>query len=723
MTKHDEQLAQELDAFLTAKLQGRPLPPVANDLQADAQLANELLALAQAQEPDSIFLSGLEAQLAAAASKQQKEQIGSERPFSQTSFWQDFINRVKEGFTMKRTMVALGGLAAVILIGAFAWFALNGGPDEPEMVADTTQVEQPITTTTEETTDNAQVEQPSATDETEETAVTPIDTPVPADTAIPDTSNLPKLPILGQGSGGRGIGGGGGAADTAALSLEVPAAEESAISIEGEGIVVDPIFWNPLADAQYTVNAPFPTEPAFTAVYQQPGTGIFASEDVQHYAQLFGLSGPVYTEVFPETVYETVEGYPAPAIDPQAPVWIPPTYYYVFDGQKTLSVYDTSMYYFDLDVANNYDFTILPFDQAAPIAEAFLQERGLLDFPYVMLSPWNGDVEFHRLIEGHVNSTAEFYVSVTDQGNVFSVSYQPFNNLATLGDYPLRSAEEAWQQVMADGIDYRSSYWYTYPGPDYVMPDYASSYEPAPWEELYQYWNRTFVEGDAITLVSYPVVYLPVNNDAAPRIMVDQYLLNGAVDQLQALADYAGQPVKITGVVHGESPSITIELLNWQPEPNQDWQYMPGTIRFDGGLVLFDADEGETFEVPNAPADLADGTRVNLSGWSIERGEGAHRVFNWSSMDTIINWDEYLPEEEPLPTDLGIEEPYKITAVTIDTIDLIYQYSPIFDEQRGGVSTFLLQPAWRYKGTTNTDEIIEIVVQAVPSDFVESSGQ
>lgn len=684
MTTHDEQLALELDAFLTAQLQQRPLPAISEELQAEAQLALALREMAQAQEPDPIFLSALEAQLATAASRQTQAKKKPEQ--AKRPFWTNLIMTIKETFTMKRTIYALGGLTAVLVIGVFIWFGLNRPASEPDLVADIG---------------------PGAVVETPETAA-PEDTAVPGEAATPDQSNLPKLPALGQ-SGGMGLGGGGGAGGGDGTVARP--AEEMAV-MEGDMMIVDPFIWNPLADAQYNVTAPFPTDPSAASVYQQNATNLFTIEEIQRYAQLFGLNGPVYTEVFAEPVYDVPEG-EVISIMP----WTPPTLYYVFDGDRQLSFYETNIYYFDLAASQNYTMEMMPFAQALPIAETFLQERGLLNFPYEARSPWGGDVQFFRIINGYVNATAEIYVSVSTNGEIMSISYQPFDKLELVGDYPLRPAAEAWQEVLDEGFDYMRRYWYTYPSPDAIRPE-EGIYEPAaPWEELYKYWNRTYNDGDPITLISYPLVYLAVTGDAAPRIMVDQYRLSGAAADLEALAEYAGQPVRIEGILRGQLPNATIELTGWQPEPNQMWQYMSGAIRFDGTQVLFDADEGETFVVPNPPADLSDGERVNLSGWNIERGEGAYRVFNWASMDRIINWEEFENDfVEPMPYEPG--EEYKITDVTIDKIELIYQFSPVFTEERG-VTNFILQPAWRFSGSTNTNELIEIVVQAVPSEFVE----
>ncbi|MBE2198406.1 MAG: hypothetical protein IAE79_07320 [Anaerolinea sp.] len=702
MNKTELDLANELDAFLTAQLQGRrswPRPDGA--VKAEAQLAVDLLNLAAQMEPDPVFLSDVEAQLARAASQKQSIKRMAERPSPRPTFWQNIMLAVKEGFTMKRTTLALGTLVTIVVVGVFAFFLMrNGATSEPEVVAGVPATAVPTDAPT------------TTTDDAGQAVDTPVtDTPSTPEThATPAASSLPKLPILGQG-GGRGMGGGGGGDGT----MPAPVTGESA---EVEDMMVDDIFiWNPLADAQYVLNVPFPTEPTFATVYQQPATNLFTLEEIQRYAQLFGMNGPIYTEVFPEPFYDLAEG----EVAPDMPQWTPPTFYYVFDGRRQLSFYETNIYYFDQGISQDYTATMMPFAQASPIAEAFLQERGLLDFPYVIQSSaWGSDVEIRRIINGYVSATAEFYISVTEAGQIMSLSYQPFDKLQALGDYPLRSAEDAWQQVLAEGIDYQHSYWMTYPGPNYEMPE-MQPYEPAPWEELYRYWQRTFMDGDTIALVSYPLVYLAASGDVAPRIMMDQYLLSGATADLEALAAYAGQPVRIEGIVRGVMPAITIELTGWQPSPNHEWQYMPGTVRLDGEQTVFDADSGETFVIPNAPADVTDGERVNLSGWSIERGEGLYRVFNWSSMDRIINWDEIPVVEEPMPVDPGVD-PYKITDVTIDQIDLVYQYSPVFSENQG-VTAFMWQPAWRFKGMTNTDEIIEIYVQAVPGEFVESSEQ
>jgi hypothetical protein len=102
-----------------------------------------------------------------------------------------------------------------------------------------------------------------------------------------------------------------------------------------------------------------------------------------------------------------------------------------------------------------------------------------------------------------------------------------------------------------------------------------------------------------------------------------------------------------------------------------------------------------------------------VNGWFIEPGD-PYGVFNWQGIDRIVEF-EALPAD--IVTDPALAEPYKIGQVEITSVELIYVYVPYTEEGRTDVR-ILLQPAWRFKGTTDTKEIIEFVVQAVTDEFI-----
>ncbi|MEJ2748444.1 MAG: hypothetical protein P8183_11140 [Anaerolineae bacterium] len=178
---------------------------------------------------------------------------------------------------MKRTVFALGGLAVLVLIGYFGWNALRPTPAlEPGTVA---MVEAPDTAVP------ADTQSPATEGATAVPEATTTSEPASTPAAItPDTSELPLLPGLsGSGSAGSGMGGGGGLPGAGPAPQTTDSAAASDLGI-----------WNPLADAEYILNATLPADPAVAPVFEQDGH-IFTVDDVARFASLFGLPGPVYT--------------------------------------------------------------------------------------------------------------------------------------------------------------------------------------------------------------------------------------------------------------------------------------------------------------------------------------------------------------------------------------------------------------------------------------------
>ena len=673
MMKNEEQLALELDDFLTAQLQERPFPPTA-DVQEEARLAGALLQLAASQSPEPAFFTNLEARLIAGSSRTQTNTPAARPP----SAWQQVISTLKEGVTMKRMTVAFGAIALLLIVGYFAWSAWQ---NSAAPIVDTiAEVEAPIVVTIEnESSANDLLYRPATV-----IAIAPTATAVPQ--PIVDPAAATPLPGLGSASGiSMGMGGGGDAAGQA---------------IEGMPVDLPIAPWNPLSGTTFIMNAALPTDPTALPVYSQPAQNLLTLEDVQRYADLFGLTGPIFTDVTPP--------------DMPADYVLPPVYF-VFDGLRSLAVRTDGLYYYDQGAAPDFFAESGSYEQSAPIAEAFLQERGLLDFPYEMRpTPGGSDVEFRRLIDGRPVVLAEFFVTATNEGKVLSVSYQPLNQLGNIGVYPLRTAEDAWQQVLTNGADFQNVTFISYPGPDWIAPEQEVFVDP--YADLYKSWQREYNDGDAITIYPYPTVHVSVDGQAPPRIQADQYLLLGSDEDLRAIAAYAYQQIRVTGVIREADGQKSIELTDWEPVNPETFQYLPGlpgTIRLANGQVQFNSDGGETFVLDQSPTDIADGERVYLYGWRTVSTDG-EQSFSWQSMDRII---EIPPTtEEPIAEPLPFE-PYRIREAAINAIDLVYIFTPVFDETNQ-TSQFIIQPAWRFSGLTDTQEIVEIFVQGVQAEFV-----
>jgi hypothetical protein len=629
MKKREEQLAQELDAFLTARLHNRPVPPLSDEVAVESRLADTLLQTAARCEVDPLFLSSLEARLESAASSAKLSKKRSERP----PFRHNLIDTLKEGFTMKRMTFALGALMALLVIGYAAWFMWPGG-QEPQIVA-----EQPL---------------------------------------------LRPLPGL-SGAPGMGGGRGGDGSDTA------PQIATDAVHLES-----DLRLWNPLAEATYHLAATLPTSPADMPVYEQAGGGHFSQEDATRFAALFGFSGSGYQETYP--------------VDD--PDWKPPAVYTFFDGTRQLSVSEAHFYYYDRALSPMSETDTLPFAQAVSVAEAFLRDKGLLDFSYETMSPYGNEVEFRRVLNGHTVIFPEFQVSVHSSGQVWSASHTPLTWLAAVGNYPLRTVEEAWQTVISDGIDYRRSFFSLYPGPNYVPPQPMG--DRMELDAMYRYWDRTFRDGQSVSLYTYATVFLPLSENDAPRIQVDRYLLEAPATELWAMAQELGKQWYVEGIYRERPGGAVLELVEWQVVENVDYTFREGTVSREGGRTFLVSDEGERLLIVDAPADLPDGKRIYIHGWFSSAAEGSGQSFNWSGMGLVVEQDAIMDEpvfDEPF-------EPYRISQVTIHEVAILYTVGHIFDGAND-LPRYVVQPVWRFKGETDTNEIIEIYVQAVTDEFIQ----
>jgi hypothetical protein len=633
MKKTEERLAQELDAFLTARLRNQPVPPLCDEVAPESHLADTLLQTAARCEADPLFLSSLEARLAAAASSSKSSAKEPERP----TFWQQLIDTLQEGLTMKRMTFALGALMALLMIGYVVLFAWPGAKG-PEMVA----------------------EQPA----------------------------LRPLPALSSASGMGGGLGGDGTGTTREMATE-----------DAHLLPAPDMWWNPLGEAEFQLATAFPTTPAGMPVYEQPGGYLFSRADADHFAGLFGFGGSAYEEKY----------------QVEDPSWTPPTIFHYFDGTRQLAVADAHFFYYDRALTYEGDVVLLPAGQAVAIAEAYLRERGLLDFTYEAVLTYGNEVEIRRVLNGHTVLFPEFQVSVHSSGQVQSVSHTPLSRLAAVGEYPLRAVEEAWQTILSEGVDYRRSFFSLYPGPDYVMPEMP--FDRGDGDALYRYWERTYRDGETVTLYAYAMVFVPLSEGALPRVQVERYLLEGPAAELWAIAEQSGKQLYVEGIYRQRNGETVLELVTWQVAENVDYTFREGTVRREGGRTLLMSDTGERLLLPDAPADLPDGARIYAHGWFTGGEEGSSQFFNWSGMGLLVTEEELEHNPMPVPAPDGFE-PERIRLVTIHEISMLYSVAPIFDSFTEP-PRYVVQPIWRFKGETNTREIIEIYVQAVTDAFIQ----
>ncbi|WP_420629237.1 hypothetical protein [Candidatus Leptofilum sp.] len=527
------------------------------------------------------------------------------------------------------------------------------------------------------------------------------------------TPELPPLPILEGNSQASGLGGGGANVRPQGGGGDAAVAETASLEIADTSF----IYTDPFSGTVFLLNTSLPTAPGLAPVLQNVPSEEISLDEVRELADRFGFSGQIYQEQYP--VFEQEEGSPA---------YEPPVVYHLFDGQRTLIIDQWGVYYNDRSIENDYENPI-SFEAAVPIAEAFVQERGLLDFEYEVMQIWGADVNFVRTIDGQPTNQPEMTVGVSHDGRVYFASYQVLRNAEMMGRYPLITAQEAWEILQSGVVDNNIPYMYA------AQPELAIA-EPAfiegPDADLYQFWMREFAPGDEIHLYEWPIVFLPVDEGAEPRIQLRNYRVQADAATLNALTGHVGQHIHIWGQIGPNGD--TIELAGWEPisEIFEPATSGAGIINRSGDQVLFtDSSTGNSFIVPDAPTDLEDGTEVYLFAWAARDLGLEYPVLDWESIDKIVN---FPPDEELLPVEPPVEEgpigeepvfePFAYESFTVNEVSLAYYTTynwPTNDNgevRYDGQPTIIVQPTWKFSGETDTGEMVEFFVQATQRDYV-----
>jgi hypothetical protein len=674
MKQQEEQyLADELEQIIQQAQASQPAAAT-TEIGPEAALAQQLIDVAQKTEADPAFTADLRARLYRQAQQVQR----STKPPEKASFWRRFTQMQKEDNTMKR-LLALGAILILFIFVGAAVFnsGLLGTSSE---VAEITPM--PVATVPE----NAD----ATTTEGTEVAVLPAD-------------QLPPLPRFEAQTGGMGGGGGDG-------TMAEEAAQDTAVA---EPLPVDGDFdmkmMDPFSGTLFSLSATLPVDAATGSVLQRGDETTIDAAYARQIADLYGFTGPLYIETYPPTILENGEVAPAP----------PPTYI-AFDGPRTLRLDNWAINYNNEAAAMGVDYTnITPNPNQAAIAEAFLQERGQLNFPYVMDEQYGYDVLFYRMVDGRQVNEPEITISVNPEGEIMYVYDNTSTDWQDLGVYPLITAEQAWQHVLGGIYENNIQYW--------MMPanigEEVMPIETPDYLLDYQYWPRTFTPGNELHLYDWPMVFQPVDG-GAPLLKVRQYTLAADEATLNALAQVRDQQIHLWGTLNADN---TITLAGWEPMNSLEPIFQQGVVRWQGEQLVFYGQDGSIYILPDAPADIPDGLEVNIFGYATRDTGLEYPLLDWESLDKVIVYPEEPILDMPVD-DMPIEpfEPFRYGNVQINAASLVYMvtYSwpePSDDPTAGwyAMPTVVLQPAWAFEGTADNGDTVKLFVQAVDEAYLQ----
>ncbi|MBE2222261.1 MAG: hypothetical protein IAF02_12010 [Anaerolineae bacterium] len=448
--------------------------------------------------------------------------------------------------------------------------------------------------------------------------------------------------------------------------------------------------------ATFSLNTTLPTEIAEATVWQQPALPLDESRATEIAAR-WGFSTPLYQYATPD---ESILDEPVGAAAAPLPAVLPE--FHVFDGARSLVMTEDAAYFSDESVPFNYE-TPRPFAERAAAAEAALQSMGLLNFPYILADGWGHEVWVNRELEGMVTDFPEMSAGVGENGRLAFASYQPFDALTAVGTYPLISAETAWQQIQ-DGIDEAILFSIT---------SGTAETLPAPAASGFKYWPRTHQNGQEVHLYTFPTVFLPVDTSLPPLIRALSYTVQTDAETKRALAEQVGVNLHFRGILDTSTNSLA--LAGWEPVPDLNPLIKNGTVQRQGEQVILLDQEGNGFILPDAPADLTDGSAVNVFAWAARDVGLAYPVLDWEGIDMQIaeSSGEMLAMPDMLPPAASAYE-----QISINAAELAYYVYPemVAGENGRSQQLYWLLPVWQFTGLADNGDVITFTVQATARD-------
>ncbi|NLF50952.1 MAG: hypothetical protein GX577_07430 [Leptolinea sp.] len=343
-------------------------------------------------------------------------------------------------------------------------------------------------------------------------------------------------------------------------------------------------------DAQWTLQAELPSSPASAAVYKTKATGDLSIETVRQLVDQLGMKGEIYKGTSSQPDFQSFQ---------------------VIDGKSFLNVYGHNMsfnYLPDVFKAKDDHGAPLKFETMSQKAVGFLSNKGLLNFNYTVEPGilFARQVHIIRLLEDNVPlrpaepADPDFVVTVGSDGEVLEVRGRIIQ-LKKQGDYPLRTASDAWKTLLDGQLGGRFGY------------QIARLYTSPPDDRT---WARQFEAGDRMELIDVPEVLTTVDGKQSV-VRLNNYNLEGDFSGIN-LDDQ--QLMHVTGTLASDARVIVETIEPVSGEPGVETLGFTGILRKDNTGFAIQTMDGKLFPLSDAPEDLPDGEPVSIAGRLSEDG-------------------------------------------------------------------------------------------------------
>lgn len=385
-------------------------------------------------------------------------------------------------------------------------------------------------------------------------------------------------------------------------------------------------------------------------------------------ADQLGFPGPLFIQRIPEE-YAPPPGQESPPV------------YTVFDGQRIMTISETGIAYENRGIVVDYSQRPV-LENVATKLESQFKAWGILDFPYELHQTPIGDIVINRLVDGIAVDQNAFNFLVTQSGEIAYFDYRPGRQVEIVGNYPLQTAEAAFQNIQT-AEDRETARYQLYFLPD--SSDIADESFVMP-----RSWSPVVESGQEVHIYMTPIVY-EATSGGELHLIFGEYTLAGSDGMLAEIAGHLGDTLHVWGTVDMGDGAKRLNVSGWEKLEIVQYESFEGTVVEEDGQTLFKTADGDAYIIQNAP-EIPQDIEVYVSAAARRDIDEAYPLLDWTNITEKVAF----PEE---PMGVGEEWP-AVQSVTIHSAELVYaavyeQFDSPADESS------LLIPSWKFVGSTD----------------------
>lgn len=345
--------------------------------------------------------------------------------------------------------------------------------------------------------------------------------------------------------------------------------------------VRSPLFPN----QQLILQAEFPQAPTSVSLYRQMVEQPITVETARQIAAQLGVNGHVYRPLQSESGQETL---------------------FVSDGMRRVFFSSNRRFFYIANYAQQLSRQGQPPDAgtARQVALEFLQNHNLLNLPYrfeAAVNRYPGTVKLVWMLDNRPVRYPDLeapavYVEVDSDNQVKTVEYNRLE-IEKVGDYPIISAEEAWQKILSEY-------------PDQGIEEYSGN-SPI-FSGNPQSWQRTYPNDTPIEIYGNLEMLQPAEEGVSPLFTLNNLTVQGNQQNLEKLAK-SGKVVKVLGMIHQNEDGLQVLEVQSAVESDKEWYSISGEIKREGEQVYIVNDNQKALLL-NPPTNLPVGNQADASG-------------------------------------------------------------------------------------------------------------